>query len=405
MKKWVLFFLFCTPLYSQIKIEQPIQSIQIQIPHNPDLISNIQVIPLEDFSRYVLSFDDLSLNSLTYYLRIEHQTAQWEKSSINEILYLKGFNNQPIRDFIQSEGTKVPYLHYQTPLPEVKIGGNYLIQVFSDRSGKNLIFSKKIQVIDKKVNPFANIEFSNFPNLRNSHQKIELGITYPGDLFFQSKDDFIFKVYQNGQLLELRNWPSPTINAWDKKLYFQFFNSENSIPGGNEFRQIDLRSSNQKLSNVAKIEESNEINLLSTSINYRENQGIYIQKFDKNHFFVRDNYEFPSDERFIDYVVCRFYLKDDFGLPEKIYVVGGWNNFERTNTNLMEYDANSGIYFKDILLKQGIYFYQFQGENDKGIIEGNYSQTENQYEILVYLKEPGTNYENLVGYSILNFPN
>ncbi|MFM1914080.1 MAG: hypothetical protein RIR51_1933, partial [Bacteroidota bacterium] len=106
----------------------------------------------------------------------------------------------------------------------------------------------------------------------------------------------------------------------------------------------------------------------------------------------------------IDYVICRFLLNTN-KQDEDIYVVGAFNDFKFEDSNKMDFDASKKLYFKDILLKQGIYNYQFKGKINASLIEGNYSLTENQYEILVYLKEPGTNYDNLVGYTILRTKN
>jgi hypothetical protein len=399
MKKLIIFFLFSFYFgFSQI------HSITVSKKNNFDFNSNLIVIPLEQFNEYVLGFDDLDLSYKSYYLKIEHQTQNWEDSNINEITYLRGFNNQPIRDYIQSSSTKVPYLHYEIALPEIKIGGNYLIKVSTDRYGRNLVFSKKIMVLDKKVNPFGKIEFSNFPSLRNSHQKIDLGFVYNKGLYFQSKDDFKIKVFQNGQILEQENWPSPIINDFEHKIYFQFFNGENNIEAGNEFRLIDLRSSSQNLINVTSISEENGKNVLSTELNKKESNGVYIQKLDRNQNYLFNNYEFPDQLNMIDYVICRFLLNTN-KQDEDIYVVGAFNDFKFEDSNKMDFDASKKLYFKDILLKQGIYNYQFKGKINASLIEGNYSLTENQYEILVYLKEPGTNYDNLVGYTILRTKN
>lgn len=409
MKKIIPFLFLC---YLQIKaqnkeyiLNENIKTVLIQKKNSFQFNSNLFILPFEEYEEYILSFDDLSLNNQSYFLKIEHFDSNWEKSPIIEIIYLKGFNNQPIRQYIQSNSTKVPYLHYEAKLPEIKIGGNYLITVSKDRNGRNPIFTKKIQVLDKKIQPFGKVEFSNFPNLRNTHQKLDLGFQYSPNLYFNNKDDFYFKIFQNGILLENKSWPKPLINDYEKKVYFQFFNGENNIEAGNEFRLIDLRSSQQKLINVAKIEQKEGINLIYTHLNNKESDGVFIQKIDHNQEFLINNYEFPNEISMIDYIYCRFQLKSPFKENEDIYLVGGFNDFSKTESNKLIYDEPLGIYYQDILLKQGIYNYQFIGNKTKSIIEGNFSSTQNRYDILIYLKEPGTNYDNLIGYQQINFPN
>ncbi|MEN9702954.1 MAG: hypothetical protein RLZZ209_380, partial [Bacteroidota bacterium] len=61
-----------------------------------------------------------------------------------------------------------------------------------------------------------------------------------------------------------------------------------------------------------------------------------------------------------------------------------------------------GYFEHTALLKQGIYNYQYKSKNPSNTtLEGNYSQTENIYEILVYFQKPGTRYDSLVGYTTL----
>lgn len=58
-----------------------------------------------------------------------------------------------------------------------------------------------------------------------------------------------------------------------------------------------------------------------------------------------------------------------------------------------------------MLLKQGWYDFMIGTENDSkfetNIFEGSHFETENQYEVLVYLRALGSRYDQLVGYVVL----
>ena len=60
------------------------------------------------------------------------------------------------------------------------------------------------------------------------------------------------------------------------------------------------------------------------------------------------------------------------------------------------------MYQANLLLKQGIYNYRFETKNPSDYLEGNYAQTENQYDILVYYRKPGTRIDALVGFQRIN---
>ena len=58
-----------------------------------------------------------------------------------------------------------------------------------------------------------------------------------------------------------------------------------------------------------------------------------------------------------------------------------------------------------MLLKQGVYNYDYVVRTgaqpprvDEGFIEGNYSATENTYEVFVYHRPPASRADQLVGY-------
>jgi hypothetical protein len=69
----------------------------------------------------------------------------------------------------------------------------------------------------------------------------------------------------------------------------------------------------------------------------------------------------------------------------------------------MEYDYEDNYYYASLWLKQGYYNYAYvfledgQDAGDITLIEGNHWETNNEYIILVYFREPGTYYDQLIG--------
>ena len=74
----------------------------------------------------------------------------------------------------------------------------------------------------------------------------------------------------------------------------------------------------------------------------------------------------------------------------------------------MQYDENKHAYTASIYLKQGYYNYAYaflpNGSNrgDLSLTEGSHWETENQYEIMVYLRQPGDFYDQLVAINFLS---
>ena len=70
----------------------------------------------------------------------------------------------------------------------------------------------------------------------------------------------------------------------------------------------------------------------------------------------------------------------------------------------MIYDGASKLYRAHILQKQGYYSYEFVTADGKTApSEGNFYQTENRYQVLVYYKETGGRSWQLVGFRGVEF--
>ena len=74
----------------------------------------------------------------------------------------------------------------------------------------------------------------------------------------------------------------------------------------------------------------------------------------------------------------------------------------------MAYDYPNKAYVANLYVKQGYYNYQYvflpnnQKTGDETVIEGNHFETENEYTIYIYNREPGTIFDKLIGLKQIN---
>jgi hypothetical protein len=366
-------------------------------------IQSQPVIELRQQDTWFLSFDDLSLKTNTYYLRIISCQSDWTPSSLSEIEYLQDFNDIPLRDARSSMGTKISYLNYHIALPKVRISGNYIAQVYANRNKRDTVFTQRFSIVENEIQVAASVQFGQTNASRATSQVLQLTLRYSDGLMIQSEDDLRVFVRKNNEPdFILKNLPKPVINGMDRSIRFPSFNQENSVLAGNEYRLIDLRSVQQKLNFVSGIEETETQTRVITQIETAQGYYPYTERKDLNGQYIISNYENLSDTRFADYVICQFNLKATNQGPEDVYVTGGFNNYQKTATNRMKYIPSLGIYQADMMLKQGIYNYRFETKNPTDYLEGNYAQTENQYDILVYFRKPGTRIDSLIGFQRIN---
>ena len=123
-------------------------------------------------------------------------------------------------------------------------------------------------------------------------------------------------------------------------------------------------------------------------------------------FTVRGSDVYDS-ETGADYMVVHFALQSPPLSGGKLYVDGEFTQHNFTGSNQMHYNSQTGCYEASLMLKQGAYNYQYLWVPDGSQVgkademEGNYYQTVNEYQILVYNRKRGERYDRLIGYNII----
>jgi hypothetical protein len=109
------------------------------------------------------------------------------------------------------------------------------------------------------------------------------------------------------------------------------------------------------------------------------------------------------------YVNTVFLLKTDALYRNgNIYVFGQLTDWQLKPEFKMTYDEESKTYFTTALLKQGFYnyFYAYakHDENvaDPSVVEGNFFETENEYQVLVYHRPVGARHDRLIAYRAID---
>ena len=91
-----------------------------------------------------------------------------------------------------------------------------------------------------------------------------------------------------------------------------------------------------------------------------------------------------------------------------MYVSGALNNWSFDTNNLMSYNEADGAYECIMLLKQGWYNYEYvfrkNGADDSVAtkFEGSHYETENDYTVLIYCRNPRERYDRVIGVQTIN---
>jgi len=366
-------------------------------PLYPAAIPIFQKIPL------VLKFDELYTDEADYYkAKIIHCNLDWSPSNLSELQYLYEYNEFGVDEFEFSIATKVPYTHFTFPVPRVKLPGNYILVIYRENNVNDIIISKRFIVYDQKIEILGNVGLSTGVVQRRLNQQIEFALNYKNFPIPNPYLDLHVVVRQNHRwdnaIIDLK----PTMIKEDiSQLEYRHFNFENNFKAGNEFRFFDIRSIHYGGRNVEKTTHSEtQIDAYLYFDKSRETDP-YSFINDLNGGFVIENSEGNNDFLESDYINVHFILDLKKKSHEDIYLGGKFTDWRYEDFNKMKFVDVSGVYMCNLLLKQGLYdfiYYVPENHNNPTILEGNHYATKNEYEIIVYYKDPMLNADIIIGY-------
>ena len=363
------------------------------------------VVPIFKTSeRFLFSFDDLIGDESDYYYKIVHCKEDWEVSDLQITEYLNGIQYTRIQSLNPSFNTFQPFVNYSISFPnqdtQILISGNYLIQVFNQDNEmlieRRFVLYEDLAAVGMEVKRPRNLNFSDVK------QNIYLTVDFGSELLQNPSKNVQVVLLQNGQWYNAITGLKPQYILGNK---FQYqYDNETSFWAGNEFLffdNSDLRRVNNSVSKIRR-DELYEVYLYPRSPSKDNNTYIYYQ--DINGAFVpRNRYrENPVTEADYTWVYFTYHLEQ---LPQdqKLYVVGMFNDYQLNQVYEMKFDSELNLYKNALFLKQGFTNYKYVITSNNGEVleelntEGNFVETENQYNALIYYKGDADRYTRVIG--------
>ncbi|EPH19167.1 MULTISPECIES: type IX secretion system plug protein [Prevotellaceae] len=352
-----------------------------------------------------ISFDDMTHEYHRYTYSIEHCEADWKTSeNLFASDYIEGFSEgNTIDNIAQSVNTNQLYTHYSLSIPNercaIRMSGNYRLTVYDDNNHQEPVLSACFWIVE----PIAGISLSVSTNtdidINNSHQQVSMNLNYGPLNVTDPQNQIQTVVMQNGR------WDNAVINS--KPQYITndglrwSHNRDLIFAGGNEYRKFETLDVNHPTMGIETIDwdGSNYHAYVWTD----EPRLSYIYDEDANGAFCIRNSDNVENNTASDYLIVHFRLKTPHQTGD-IYLNGAWTNDRFLPQYKMQYNDTQGCYEAAVKLKQGYYSYQYLlMKPDHTLVpvpsEGNFYQTENRYQALVYFKGIGERTDRLVGYN------
>ena len=414
--------IFTNPIYqhdkqvqNQILINKIFkQGIKTVLIHKKGWELSFPIIDLNNKEEKIkLSFDELGNNINNYSWQIIHCNMDWTQSELEPIEYLSGFFDGDIQEYSLSKNTTYNYINYHIDFPNDNVSfeksGNYIIKIFEQNNPSQVVLTKRFYIIDKKVHVKGNIFRQPLKNKTNN-QRVNFTISYNNNEISDPYSNLLTTIIKNEQSLISTKNISPSKTGINELAFENI--EELAFPGGNEFRHFDIKSLRYLSDMLEKIDYKDDSynvilrpDISKSNVEYNFKNDLNGKRLIKLENSDRSNIE-------ADYCKVIFRLNTPLNLNNgNYYVYGSLSNWETSDTYKMTFDELKQQYTVTLILKQGYYNYQyiFKSEglaidkiNQWFSMEGNYYQTENDYVILTYYKNPSELSEELVGFVKIN---
>lgn len=361
------------------------------------------VVSLTGNQSLVLEFDDLSMEGNQFYVKLFHFDAEWKPSGLRDMEFLDGFNEFTISNYEVSQNTKTSYHHYRFLVPRTRLAGNYLLAVYPNYRMEKPLLTQRFCVLDPRLQIQASIQAAQDGVYWRTHQQAALTVQWTGyDMAYNPAQDFKVYIGQNQRKETMKGPLTPTqIIPQRQQLRYQLMQPEQLFPGGNEFRYIDLRSSFTRGFMVDRIQLGDPDELWMSPQNSRALER-YVDQRDFNGQFIIENRDQTNPNIACDYINLHVVWRGEGQTDDQWFIRGAFNQWAWDQP--LRWSRSDLYWTTELSLKQGVYDYIFSrikadGTREDAPLEGNFSDTENMYEVWVYHRPPGARSDQLVGYA------
>ena len=375
-----------------------------------EVYNPMAIIALNGNEKLTLIFDELKNTNNFYQFSYVHCDANWKPSNLQTTEYVSGNQMENISKTTFSTNTFQKYVRYQSTFPteDMKItkSGNYILKVFRNFDESDLIITRRFMVIDNKTRMKGTVQATSDPAMRSTKHEVDFVADYKD---YNIPNPFLDV---NAVIMQNNDWETAIYGL--KPLFVNnnelIFNYEdkNLMNGGNEYRFFDIRSLRFFSNNVAEKYFDSLNNVVLRPDELRSHLS-YSYSIDDNGKRVIDNKDGGKLAEDADYAMVHFYLKCANPITMgPVYIFGELSDWRLQEKFKMTYLPEHKGYYAMVKLKQSYYNYEYVIWNekekriDKTFTEGNHFETENDYHVLLYHKNPFYGYDELIGYHMLN---
>ncbi|MFN5422471.1 MAG: DUF5103 domain-containing protein [bacterium] len=367
------------------------------------------VIALNSTDMLELNFDDLDGGVKSYYYTIVLCNADWTPAQMSYFDYVKGYTQVRITTYRTSAISLTRYTHYQANLPDRNCiptkSGNYMLKVFLDGDTSKLAFTKRFLVVDQKINMAATVLQPFNQQFFQTHHRLQVHLDTKNFDIRYPQQQLKVRVLQNYRWDNSLQLSLPTFVRQDMLQYSN--ENEMVMPAGKEYRWLNLRSFRLLGDRVKRQQntDSSFILFVKEEVPRLPRQYHYYRDF--NGMYINETTESINPYWNADYAKVHFSFRPPGSVPypnADLVLMGELSNYGKERSATLVFNPDLGVYETSMFLKQGYYDYQYvlRSKNNNAITysstftENDTWETENAYLVLVYFRDLGGRYDQLI---------
>ncbi len=371
------------------------------------------IIELNSNQTLLFQFDDMDNDLKNYSYQVIHCNPDWSVSDLLHMQYMIGFESYNITESRFAQNVTQLYTHYQFTFPNEfmrpSISGNFIMKVFDTNDPDKIVFTRRFMVVEQVVAfTESKIRYPSAVEFRNTHQELYFTINTENIIVQDYINDFKVNIIQNNR------WDNAIIGLTpqyitNNEVRFNYTNGESSFAAGNQYRFIDIKTLQLITEPIVDVKIDRGQYHIRLRDEVLRNFRNYQNRIDINGRYTVYNQDGFSTSIDPDYATIYFTLpNNDMYRGKDIYLTGGFTFGQMLDTYKMKYDEYRDLYWLAMPFKQGYYNYMYtikDPKTDKGdvtLIEGSYSECENDYTIMVYVRRPNDITHKLVGVQYIN---
>lgn len=367
-----------------------------------DDFMKLPVLDMDGTSSLEISFDYLADNQEWLSYRVIHCDADWKQDNLSELDYLDGFLPVKIEDVTPSFNTFVSYYHYSISFPnedvKLNLSGNYAVLIHPEDDPDDILAVATFSLCEKTAFVEGEVSGNTDIDFHKSHQQLALSISWAQSRlsFVDPTSELRVIVSQNRKEETRKEIKFPTRIESGKIVYEH--NKDLIFNAGNNYRRFEFTDHRYASLGVDNIRYRAPYYYATLLTGRSRNDTHYLFDQDQNGRYLVHALNVDDVNTEAEYFMARFMLKAPLTLDSKgIYLSGDFTYGTFDDKFRMNYDEEENIFWKDVLLKQGAYNYQYLVDGSTEALEGNYYETENEYDIYIYYHPQGARYDRLIG--------